>query len=237
MQRIIGGLVVSALLIAAPLSIASAADMALKAPPPVPAPVYNWTGCYVGGNGGGLWTDKSYNWSTQRGFPTGGLNAGSLSADSWAFGGQVGCDYQVSNYFVVGIRGMVDGTNVTGSNVWPVATANSNSLKIGSFETVVAKLGVVPIPAVEFYVVVGAALVQDQYSVLTAGSVVGTANQTNAGVDVGGGFSWMFARNWDLFVEYDYMAFGTKNVIESTYGLNVEQNVSKVLVGIDYRFD
>ena len=33
------------------------------------------------------------------------------------------------------------------------------------------------------------------------------------------------------------MAFGTKNVIESTYGLNVEQNVSKVLVGVDYRFN
>ena len=31
----------------------SAADMALKAPPP-PAPVYSWTGCYVGGNGGGV---------------------------------------------------------------------------------------------------------------------------------------------------------------------------------------
>jgi opacity protein-like surface antigen len=29
---------------------AFAADMAVKAPPPPPAPVYSWTGWYVGGN-------------------------------------------------------------------------------------------------------------------------------------------------------------------------------------------
>ena len=32
---------------------ASAADMAVKAPPPAPLPViYNWSGFYIGGNGG-----------------------------------------------------------------------------------------------------------------------------------------------------------------------------------------
>jgi len=35
--------------------LACAADMAVKAPPPPPAPVYRWTGCYIGGNVGGLW--------------------------------------------------------------------------------------------------------------------------------------------------------------------------------------
>ena len=29
---------------------AIAADMPVKAPPPAPAPVYTWTGCYIGGN-------------------------------------------------------------------------------------------------------------------------------------------------------------------------------------------
>ena len=32
---------------------ASAADMAVKAPPPAPViPIYNWTGFYIGANGG-----------------------------------------------------------------------------------------------------------------------------------------------------------------------------------------
>lgn len=52
--NILGGLAVSALLIAGPLSAASAADMALKAPPPVPV-VWNWTGGYVGANVGYSW--------------------------------------------------------------------------------------------------------------------------------------------------------------------------------------
>jgi outer membrane immunogenic protein len=53
-RHIIGGVAVSALLIAAPLSAASAADMALKAPPPAPV-VWSWTGGYVGGNVGYSW--------------------------------------------------------------------------------------------------------------------------------------------------------------------------------------
>ena len=36
---------------------AFAADMAVKAPPPPPAPIYNWTGWYVGGNIGFGWGD------------------------------------------------------------------------------------------------------------------------------------------------------------------------------------
>jgi len=41
-----------AALIGAP---AFAADMAVKAPPPAPAPVYSWTGWYVGLNAGYTW--------------------------------------------------------------------------------------------------------------------------------------------------------------------------------------
>jgi len=212
---------------------ALAADMPVKAI--AAAPLFNWTGCYIGGNTGGVWAAKKYNWTTQTGVSTGGLNAGSLSADSWAYGGQIGCDYQVNNYLVVGIRGMLDGTNLHGSNVFPVATALSNNLKIDSFETVVGKLGVLLTPAVELYGVAGVASVRDQYSVL--GGAPASANQPRTGYDVGGGLTLMLARNWDLFVEYDYMGFGTKNVTEGTFGMDIRQHVSKALLGIDYRFD
>ncbi|HWC94809.1 MAG TPA: hypothetical protein VG475_17060, partial [Pseudolabrys sp.] len=37
------------------VQIAPAADMAVKAPMAAPIAVYNWTGCYIGINGGGAW--------------------------------------------------------------------------------------------------------------------------------------------------------------------------------------
>ena len=43
-------------------SSAIAADMrapVYKAPPPV-VPVWSWTGCFLGGHGGGLWTKKEW---------------------------------------------------------------------------------------------------------------------------------------------------------------------------------
>ena len=48
-----GRIAVTALLIAAPLGVASAADMAVKAPKAPPPPAYSWTGFYIGVNGGG----------------------------------------------------------------------------------------------------------------------------------------------------------------------------------------
>ena len=38
---------------------ASAADMPLKAPLVAPPPAFSWTGCYIGGNGGGIKNDST----------------------------------------------------------------------------------------------------------------------------------------------------------------------------------
>jgi outer membrane immunogenic protein len=64
---------------------------AYKALPP-PLPVYNWTGCYVGG-GYAMWTQNSF--VTFNGTP--------VTASQSRFGqGQVGCDYQFTTpYFGV----------------------------------------------------------------------------------------------------------------------------------------
>src|ERR1700743_197517 len=49
---------IAALAVLAATDLAHAADMALKAPPP-PAPVYSWTGFYVGANAGYGWHDPT----------------------------------------------------------------------------------------------------------------------------------------------------------------------------------
>ena len=48
------GMLTSAALVLGASQIASAADLPLKAVPP-PAPIWTWTGFYVGVHGGGGW--------------------------------------------------------------------------------------------------------------------------------------------------------------------------------------
>ena len=131
----------------------------------------------------------------------------------------------------------------------PLASDISNHYKIDSFGTVVGKLGVLLNPTVQLYGLAGVAWVRDNlFWTNTSGifdEFANAAPQTRTGYDVGVGLSWMFARNWDVWVEYDHMGFGTKNINLTgeggfagfVYGAAVKQSVDKVLVGIDYRFN
>jgi outer membrane immunogenic protein len=242
MKKLLAASIAAAAFCGAP---ALAADMPVKAPPMAPA--FNWTGCYIGANTGYAWADKSTT-RTAQGPNLAGLVPvdfflGTTNVDGWAYGGQVGCDYQFNNNWVVGIRGMWDGPNMKGSNQHP-ANINPNNFshfKIDSFGTLVGKLGILLNPSVELYGLAGAAWVHDdlRYTDTVAGEFA-AGKQTRTGYDIGVGLSWMFARNWDLWVEYDHMGFGTKNIRitgDGVFDNSVKQSVDKVLLGINYRFD
>src|SRR5256885_840087 len=62
MKKILLSTVALAAMVGAP---AMAADLAVKAPlykAPPPVYIYSWTGCYVGGKGGGAWERDDYSW-------------------------------------------------------------------------------------------------------------------------------------------------------------------------------
>ena len=97
------------LLVAAAFGLAAeqalAADLPRKAPayvPPAPPPV-TWTGCYIGANVGGIFTNGDV---TFAGVEVSRDNSG------FAGGGQIGCDYEFSGGWVIGFRNMFDGTSV-----------------------------------------------------------------------------------------------------------------------------
>src|SRR5262245_9132681 len=92
-----------AALFAAPAMAADLARPVYKAPPP-PVYVFSWTGCYFGGNVGGLWVSKDF---------TGPVFGQTFSADgsSWVAGLQAGCNYQFAGGWVVGIQADYDWTN------------------------------------------------------------------------------------------------------------------------------
>ena len=79
---------------------AIAADLPLKAEVPV-APVFSWTGCYLGGHiGGGRGTKDMTDpvqlvQDTLNGAPaTTGITTVNTSPTGAVIGGQIGCDYQ-----------------------------------------------------------------------------------------------------------------------------------------------
>ena len=232
---------------------ALAADMPVKAPivkaAPAPDP---WTGCYIGANVGGGWAHKDTTLTNDLGGAPVSDFLGKTNVDGWAYGGQIGCDYRVNPTWVVGIRGMWDGADLTGSNPWPAAlgTPFDNRYKVNEFATVVASIGYLVNPNLELYGLGGLAWAHDRLSWVVnglglgvpVGTVVASGSQSRTGYDVGVGLSWIFAPNWDLFVEYDHMGFGKKNMnlsffLGGSLAADVKQNVDKVLVGLNYRFD
>ena len=75
---------VVALLATSALSFAAqAADMPVKAPRVAPVAMYNWTGFYVGVNGGGVWGNSSWQ------YVVGGNTAGHKNSGG-LIGGTVG---------------------------------------------------------------------------------------------------------------------------------------------------
>jgi hypothetical protein len=119
-----GALIAGAMLIA---GSAMAADM--KAPAPMlmkapMAPVYTWTGCYIGGGGGyGMWNQDTYGETpTLTQFTQTTTNGGK----GWFGTATVGCDYQVSSSFVIGAYGDWDFGNIKGQFT-PAATSDVGS--------------------------------------------------------------------------------------------------------------
>lgn len=84
---------------------ALAADMALKAPPLPPPPVWSWTGWYVGVNLGDSWANDPENFSLP--FASFALS-NTATSSSLIGGGQIGYNYQI-NHIVLGAEADIDG--------------------------------------------------------------------------------------------------------------------------------
>jgi outer membrane immunogenic protein len=160
---------IAAFLLAAAVSpTANAADMPLKAPAPPPAPVYSWTGFYIGGNVGYGWghANNSDNLiapcpiclvAPLPDFATLAAS-GSNRVDGASGGGQIGYNWQVKNY-LIGIEADIQASGQRGTNTLnsafflpiafffgaqtPSATSVTNTTRLDWFGTVRGRLGFV----------------------------------------------------------------------------------------------
>jgi outer membrane immunogenic protein len=225
---------------------AMAADLAVKAPaykalPPVYA--YNWTGCYVGGNVGGLWAHKDWTAVGLDHFESLG-SLGGHDADGWLGGIQGGCDYQFAGGFVIGIAADYDWTDANGSNASLINTHYgpvTNHSGIESLASVTGRVGYAWDRALG-YVKGGGAWERgkyfidgDQYSPAV------TPASTRSGWTVGIGGEYAF-NNWlSAFAEYDYYNFGTQThaftwTCSCVDFVGIKETASVFKVGLNLRF-
>ncbi len=163
---------------------------------PAYAPAYNWSGFYLGINGGGGWGRS--NWTTTGSFDTsGGL-----------VGGTIGYNYQI-NQVVLGVEGDIDWADINGTSPTPAVTRLRAPARPSDtwLSTVRGRLGYA---ADRFmpYITGGAAF----GDIKASGPGLSGADTTNAGWTLGGGIEFAIAGHWTAKAEYLYVDLGSVSI-------------------------
>jgi outer membrane immunogenic protein len=217
---------VSALLLLALAAAGSAraADLSVaplyKAPPVVATPAYNWSGFYVGLNGGGGWGTSTWD------------SAGSLNLSGGVVGGTAGLNWQ-TGHAVLGLEGDADWSNLKGSTTsaaCPAGCTTNNDW----LATVRGRAGYAFDRFMPY--VTGGLAVGD----IKAGTPgLAGATQTNAGWTAGGGLELALTNNWTAKAEYLHVDLGNMNC-GFNCGVVANNNVSvksdMVRGGVNFKF-
>ena len=234
----------------------SAADMAVKAPYAASAPIWNWTGFYIGGHVGAGWgtAETTVDSIAAPGFPLTplGLALTQNSRSGFLGGGQIGYNFQ-SGWAVFGVQADIAGMDVKGTA--PCLVVLSCTAKSDWLATVSGRFGGVVADKTLVYVKGGAAWLNTTHSlnVPALGGLGGlgggfggvSAESTTLGWLLGLGAEYAFTQNWSAFIEYDYMDFDKKNVAfdltvpgagTAVANTSIQNKPSIAKIGVNYRF-
>ncbi len=262
------GLLLAGIALSAPIlaGAARAADMPMNMPmkATAAAPVFNWTGCYVGINGGGGASGRSFTSRVDPGThlvdpgdlaTAGAFGTGSANDAGFIGGGQVGCNLQ-NGAFVFGIEGDWDyfGSKPTFTNPNGVLTTTNTvtitqSLKTSSLATVRPRLGIVT-DRTFLYATGGAAFARVSYvqtyaDTLNAATGSAARSTTLVGWTVGAGWEWAWTDHVTVKTEYLFAKFPTTNalggILDTAGGANALHGSSDLTIqtarlGLNYRF-
>jgi outer membrane immunogenic protein len=228
-KQFLGGVALIAVL-ATP---AVAADLSLKAPP---RPAFNWSGCYLGANGGwksGRFVDTVV---TSGGsalipriglipFPPGAVDMDPATTSSGAVGGQVGCRWENGEHWVFGLEGDLDWTGLDAvvtstspptTGIFPGDTFENRARWEGSGRIIFGR-------TLDRWFVYGTGgfavsrvTMSANFIATTIGGVAfpassGSDSQILTGGTLGFGVTYALTSNWEIGAEYRYTYYQPKN--------------------------
>ena len=227
-----------------------AADLPMKAAP-APAPIYDWTGFYIGASGGG-----SIGASDHVDRATGVSDAAGYNIKGGMAGGTLGYNWQIGS-FVVGFEGDASWVSEVGSNLdlgptglaFATATGfvDGNGKPLPQFSSFTKETWMATARGRFGYAVnnllffttagyAGAGVDAGVYN--NAHQLLASSSSTRSGWTAGGGIEWGFAPNWSTKFELLYMKFNTvafnTAVAEGPRTVPLDDTVFRI--GINYRF-
>jgi outer membrane immunogenic protein len=203
----LGGLVKIQLVVGVALLAVAAVD------PAHAAPAYNWSGCYLGLEGGVNWGNSQFYYEYNA-FPkaVGLAETNGVKPSGGLFGGTVGCSYQLSNW-VLGIENDISWTNEMGTakGTPPFNPFFTYQTKETWLDTLRGRLGF----AWDHWFVYGtggAAFANE--GTLICGPVPGCGSQSKSviGWTAGAGVEYAFWGAWSLKLEFLHVDFGRRSI-------------------------
>lgn len=248
-------------LLAAALSLglaqaASAVDMPAPVKAPVAAPVYNWTGFYIGGNIGHGWgkSDNAFA-DAVTGFGTVPMGSDTTNVNGVIGGLQAGYNWQTGS-FVFGLETDVQlsGQKGSGAAICPAASCGpggtvTHTERLTWFGTTRGRLGwafdrwlIYGTGGLAYGTVESSGSVNFFVPISLTGPYGGSA--TRLGWVAGAGLEGAITQNWTARIEYLHIDFGTANFSSPTKfplaagaitdSMHLRANI--VRVGLNYRF-
>jgi outer membrane immunogenic protein len=229
------GLVISAALAVSAIvgvGAASAADLPMYSKaPPVVAPIYDWSGGYVGVEGGGGWghsdqTDRRRD-----------VADGHFSVSGGLIGGTLGYNWQRGPW-VFGLEGDYSWADVTGqSSVCGFSSPHPCGTKLDSLGTLRGRIGLTVGASGNWLLYgTGGLAVGDVHGWDSLFPASGSAFRT--GWTAGAGVETSFAPHWTAKLEYLYVDLGKSQLFDVVPGVpeTVSFRASIVRVGVNYAF-
>jgi outer membrane immunogenic protein len=206
---------------------ANAADLIRRPPPSAPTyvapPLYNWTGFYVGINGGGGFGHSNM---------SNALGSTGTNVSGGLVGGTLGYNYQAGQW-VFGIEGDGDWSDISGSTTNAVCPGTSCEVRNDWLATLRGRVGYAYDRFLPY--ITGGAAFGDIKMTPTGFS---GATTDKAGWTLGGGVEAAISGPWSAKLEYLYVDLGKANCSAASCGVSTDTSfhTNIVRVGLNYRF-